>query len=154
MSEGTLHPLLEFLDPEDALTARGGADRGVVSHIEKRMLKGSSKYTGGYYTFFLKRGVAGVDLFPCMDHVDVGWAAGALVYQWFIRHSVPTNAVHFDSALFAVQDVLLEQELKCWFTVDMSGGKCRAKPIVEGFDATSPGEPRNQRHALLDQEHG
>lgn len=139
MAGAPLHPLLEFLDVQDALSQRGGADRGVVERIERRDLKGSSRYADSYYTFFLKRGVAGVDLFPCLDHIDVGWGAGALIYQWFIRHGVPTDALHFDRAMFAVEDVLLQQELKCWFTAEMDDGKCMARPIVEGFDATSPG---------------
>jgi hypothetical protein len=140
VAETSLHPLLEFLDPQDALSARGGFDRGVVERVEKRDLKGSSKYADTYYAFFLKRGVAGVDLFPCLDHIDVGWAAGALIYQWYIRHGVPANKLHFWRALFAIEDVLLQQELKCWFWAEMAAGRCRAKPIVEGFDATSPGK--------------
>jgi hypothetical protein len=140
VSETTLHPLMNFIDPQDGESARGGADRGVVDRVEKRDLKGSSKYADQYYAFFLKRGVAGVDLFPCLDHIDVGWAAGALIYQWYIRHGVPANKLHFWRALFAVEDVLLQQELKCWFWAEMVNGRCRAKPIVEGFDATSPGK--------------
>lgn len=113
--------------------------RDVFERVEKRELKGSSLWAGSYLAFFLRRSHTRGDCFGCDDHTDVGWAVGALVYQWLKQHAIPADTVHLTDALFATEDVLLEQELKCWFHVEVVHGKCRARPIVQAFDATSPG---------------
>jgi hypothetical protein len=38
-----------------------------------------------------------------------------------------------------LQDVLLKQELKSWFRAEFIQGKCVGRPVVTGFDVTSPG---------------
>ena len=131
------HPLIAYL--ESAANAPGEGLVTVV-RVERRDLKGSSVWAGPYLAFVVGAGAAGDVGFPCGDHVDVGWAVGALVYQWFLRHGIPMDGAFVTRALFSVEDQELEQELKCWFRIEMANGRAYGRPTVEGLDATSPGD--------------
>jgi hypothetical protein len=130
------HPLIQYLEPTGDT-----ADRQVnVLRVERRDLKGSSIWAGPYLAFVVEAGDAETEVFPCVDHADVEWAVGFLVYSWFMRFGIPPDGTHATRALFSVEDIELEQELKCWFRIDMTNGHSRACPIVAGLDATSPGD--------------
>jgi len=138
--EPTRHPLLEFLEKADmSLSLRTGTGRGFVDRVEKRELKGSRAYAGHYNAYFIAASSTGADKFHCVDHTDVSWAVGALVYGLFRRHMIPVDEAHLGGCLYSVQDVLLKQASKSWFRASYVQGKCVARPIVTGFDVSSPG---------------
>jgi hypothetical protein len=138
--EPTRHPLLEFVERADAsLSLRTGTGRGFVDRVELREFRGSAAYAGRYNAYFIASSSTGADKFHCVDHTDVGWAVGALAFALYRRHMIPLDESHLGGCLFSVQDVLLKQELKSWFRAEWVQGKCVARPIVPGFDATSPG---------------
>jgi hypothetical protein len=138
--EPTRHPLLEFLEKADmSLSLRTGTGRGFVDRVEKRELRSSTAYAGSYNAYFIAPSSTGADKFHCVDHTDVSWAVGALIYALFRRHLIPVDEAHLGDCLFSVQDVLLKQEAKSWFRAEFVQGKCVARPIVTGFDASSPG---------------
>lgn len=138
--EPTRHPLLEFLERADvSLSLRTGTGRGFVDRVEKREFRGAAAYAGSYNAYFIASSSTGADKFHCVDHTDVGWAVGALVFGLYRRHVIPMDEAHLGGCLFSVQDALLKQELKSWFRAEWVQGKCVARPIVTGFDATSPG---------------
>jgi hypothetical protein len=127
------HPLIAHLEPSGTPRPASAA----VLRVERRDLKGSSIWAGPYLAFVVQ---PEPDLaFRIPYHADVAWAVGCAVHQWFMRHGVPTDATHATRALFALEDVECDQELKCWFRVDMANGAARGAAIVEGLDATSPG---------------
>src|SRR3990172_1768337 len=112
----TRHPLLEFLEAADVrLALRSGSGRGFVERMERRELRGSGSWVGGYHAYFVTPSTSGVDKFHCVPHADVAWAVGSLVYGLFRRQLVPVDESHLSDCLFGVQDVLLKQEMKSWF---------------------------------------
>lgn len=148
------HPLIAHLEPTDTPRAAAKA----VVRVEKRDLKGSSIWSGPYLAFVVESEPDHAFRIPY--HADVAWAVGCAIHQWFMRHAIPADAPHVTRALFSIEDVECEQELKCWFRVDMAHGGARANPIVEGLDATSPGNypsvndylmtlPQYRKHATL-----
>lgn len=129
------HPLLPVLD----LSGPGGPAATGVTRVERCELRGSSMWAGAYASFVLRRGMGTADCFLCTEHADVGWAVGTLVYQWLVRREMPADVPHLTDVLFAFDDVMLGQPLKCWFHAEMREGQCCARPIIPAFDATSPG---------------
>lgn len=130
------HPLIGFLEP-----AASDPDSPVrVLRVERRDLKGSSIWAGPYLAFAVDPGQSMPNGFPISDHTDVGWAIGNVVWEWFQAHGIPCEPAAVTRALFSVEDFALQQELKCWFRVDMTNGRAFARPIVDGLDATSPGD--------------
>ncbi len=134
------HPLLDFLEVADAKTAlRSGSETRFIERVEKRAIQGTGKWVGNYRAYYIARDPSGTDTFHCVAHADLGWAVGLLVYRLFRKHIIPVDAEHLSDALFGMRDGLTKQELKSYFLAEWLEGKCIAWPVIEGFDATSPG---------------